>query len=193
MGQTCSMATLTSDLKLVWTTETNRALGFATKTDLMLGDMTVSQNIDLVGILDEAWMEIEAILGQKYSTPIDRSDNLPHYTVQFLTRVHAYLATAIVVLGQGGASQEAREYSDYLRERAGSLLDGVVVNNQVLDGLSNYSVNASSTSARGPAILVGDSVSPFAFFEDTVYASTVGNPGTRTVWRPDESYSDPNA
>ena len=187
------MATVTSDLKFVWTTETTRTLGFATRDDLMTGDSTIGKNVDLNGILDEAWMEIEAILGRKYSTPISPSDNLPHYTVQFLTRVHAYMATSILMLGQGGASPDGLAYSVYLRERSDVLLMGVVDGGQVLEGLNNTTVNDESTANRGPALFVGDAVSPFAFWEDTVHASTVGNPGTRTVWRPSTTASNPNA
>jgi len=187
------MATITSDLKFVWTIDTVKALGFAVKDDLMTGDMTISKNVDLDGIIDEAWMEIEALLGQRYSTPIHPSDNLPHYTVQFLTRVHAYMATSILMLGAGGATPDVLSYSTYLRERADSLLHGVIDGSQALDGIDNATIHDDSEANRGPALFVGDEVSPFAFYEDTVFASTVANPGTRTVWRPSTAPSNPNA
>jgi len=187
------MATLTSDLQLIWTTDTVLALGFAVKDDLMTGDMTISKDVDLDGIINEAWMEIEALLGQRYSTPIHPTDNLPHYTVQFLTRVHAYMATSILMLGQGGASESGLSYSVYLRERADHLLQPVVDGTRALDGIPNSSIHDESTANRGPALFVGDAESPFAFWEDTVHSTTVTQPGARRVWRPSPAFVDPNA
>lgn len=174
------------DLQLVWLTETNLALGFATKDDLMLGDTLVSKNLKLDSVIDEAWAEIEARLGIQYETPIGVNDLLPHHTVQFLTRLHAYVATSIAVLGQGGANPDVIAYSQYLRDRAEDLFIKVVDAGANLDGLIKTS-NDVSDAPRAPVILtLGQS--PLEWWESEIH----GNLNTRTVWRP-HAYTDPNA
>lgn len=153
----------------------------------MLGDMMISKKIDLDGILNEAWMEIEVKLGTRFVTPIYPSMNLPHHTSQYLNRIHAYLATAIVVMGQGGANPEALTYSDYLRNRAYELLGTVLSEGSNLDGLS-FTTNDPENRSYAPSIFVHDEGSPFDFWESQVH-----NEVPRAVWRPSTTFTDPNA
>jgi hypothetical protein len=181
------MATVTVDHNFVWSVETNKALGFATKDDLMLGDMLISKRLDLDGVIDEAWIEIESVLGARYVTPIDRSQMLPHHTTQFLTRIHAYLATSIAVLGQAGAANpDALAYSQYLRERAMELVDKVVEGGTVLGGLTN-TTNDTQGRSFAPSVFVKEE-SPFAYFEQSFHTDN----RARQSWRPGSDWDDPN-
>lgn len=179
------------DLDVIWTTETNLHLGFASIEDLMLGDAIISKNIDLTQILDEAWTEIEAMLGVRYTVPLHPSDVLPHHTVQFLTRLHAYLATSLVVMSQGGASESSVNYARYLRDRFDDLIMRVVEGTVSLDGLESKS-NRTDSRNYGPAVFLQDTKGAFATFEDYVHSDAGGMPWSRDVWRPGHEWHDPN-
>ena len=181
------MATVAISSNFRWSVETNLALGFATKEDLMLGDMMISKNVDLDGILDESWIEIEVKLGSTFQTPIDRSMDLPHHTTQYLSRIHAYLATAIVVMGQGGSNPDALRYSDYLRTRAYELIENVV-GGANLGGLV-YTTNDPEQRSYAPSVFIPEEGSPFDFWEQQVHRSD----HPRELWRPSTTYTDPNA
>lgn len=122
------------DLRLRWEAESDQAAGFAGIHDLRLGDMLISSKIDRQMYLDNAWLEIEAVLGTTYVVPIPQ--DVSQSTRNQLAHIHALLASAWLLqeLNAGNDTDQA-SFALWMHNEAHRKLEMILNGSMDLDGL----------------------------------------------------------
>ena len=165
------MPAIETTLRLRWEVEANSYMGFATIDDLRVGDTYIAPNIDRQRYLDNAWMEIEAILGELYEVPIGR--DVPEASRTLLVTLHSMLATSWLLLENNGTN----EFGHWLRSEFDRRIQMVIAGQLRLDGISRRpdldTIDTGTGLSRSiPTIYVKDAASPFDSFEQFAHAST---------------------
>lgn len=169
MTDNLSMA-LISDFRFRWQANSDMVIGFAEIHDMRLGDMLIGSKVDKQMYLDNAWIEIEAVLGRRYKTPL--TSDVPQATSSQLKHIHSLLASAWLLQElNAGNNVDQASFATWLHDEAhrrlamiaeGTLdLDGIPlrIDPEKFDEVTGHATNV-------PTILTKDSVSPFDSFSD---------------------------
>lgn len=161
------MAVIT-DLRMRWSADSNAAIGFASIHDLRLGDLLVSDRIDKQMYLDNAWLEIESVLGQCYVVPIP--EDVPQAAINQLMHIHALLASSwlLMELNVGNDTDQA-SFAVWMRTEVDRKLALMCDGSMDLDGVERRIDEEKFDAETGratniPTILTRDAASPFDLF-----------------------------
>lgn len=155
---------------------------YSTVDDLLLGDMPLGSKVDPIRFVQDAADEIDSVLGFRYVTPIDISDEstTARHVKLLLKRINNHLASGRLILAVdvGGEDSVLHAYGVSLIQEAIAWLTQIV-NGMTLEGVEE---NPGEDASSGPTVKNEDEFSSVATFYDYVMTPWPG--GLSPWWQP---------
>jgi len=163
--------------------------GYCEISDLLLGDMTLSPDINHYDYINGTADEMNGMLGQRYVLPL-ALDSAPAWVTLKLKTINSKLATGRLIQSLAIAHED-NSVHDYGQK----LIDGAITDlNSILNGgtaLPGLTIEPTSFQANAPSITNHDTYSAVDAFEQAFMRPQFPPRISKTVWRPGAPVSVP--
>lgn len=163
-------------------------MAYCETTDLLLGDMTLSESVDPQAFVDNASDEIDSKIGYLYVVPIQQTA-VPNFIWTKLKNINAKLATArlILAVNVGGEEDAMHAYGVGLLSEAKAELECIKSGSDPLIGATPVGTSGGDGNGNAPTLLQTDRVSGVDAFYDYVNEppwAPCPPPGVGPRWQP---------
>lgn len=131
-------------------------MAYCQTKDLLSGEIPLPSYVNTQQWIDNSADEIDAILGMRYATPIELSENVPEQRAgaKLLKIINARLATGRIIMAAaaGGEDDKVHAYASFLIRDALSTLRSLAKGEPPLPGATENPTDQVDATASAPVV-----------------------------------------